>query len=232
MTIPIRVLIADDQRMIRAGLRALLEDCPDIEVVGEASDGEDAVTLTANRAPDIVLMDIRMPGVDGLEATRRIRAEHPSVSVIVLTTFDIDEYVFAAVRAGAAGFLLKDGDADELLQAVRVTAKGDALMSPAALRRLLDAFAATPTPSATTLAALAQLTSREREVLALIAQGLSNTEIATALFISEATAKTHIGNLLSKLQARDRAQLVVAAYEGGLVRAGERPSAPRPQSPH
>ncbi len=218
---PIRVVIADDQRMIRAGLRALLESDATVEVVGEAGDGATALTLCATKRPDIVLMDIRMPGMDGLEATRRIRAEYPSVSVIVLTTFDLDEYVFAAVRAGAAGFLLKDGDADDLLQAVHVTARGDALMSPGALRRLFDAFASTPSPSASSRALLERLTNRERDVLRLVAQGLSNSEISAALFVSEATTKTHIGNLLAKLHARDRAQLVITAYEAGAVTPGE-----------
>ncbi len=220
---PVRIGIVDDQRIIRAGLRALLETDPDIEVVGEAGTGEGALALAGSRQPDIVLMDIRMPGIDGLEATKRIRAEHPSVDVIVLTTFDLDEYVFAAVRAGAAGFFLKDGDVDELLRAVQVVARGDALMSPTALRRLLAEFAAAPTLSPSNSAVVAELTKREREVLALVGQGLSNTEISEALFISEATTKTHISSLLAKLNARHRAQLVIAAYESGLVRPGERP---------
>lgn len=214
----IRIVIADDQGVIRAALRALLVGVPDFEVVGEAADGLMAVELVVRRQPDVVLMDIRMPGIDGLEATRRITSAQPAVAVVVLTTFDLDEYVFEAVRAGACGFLLKDGDADDLEQAVRVAVRGDALMSPRSLRRLLDEFAATPVPAPDSVAALKALTAREREVLALVAQGFTNADIAAALVISEATAKTHIGNLLAKLHRRDRAQLVITAYEGGLAR--------------
>lgn len=216
----IQVVVADDQGMIRSGLRALLESAPDIRVVGEAAHGAEAVALAEAQRPDVVLMDIRMPGLDGIEATRRIRSGHPGVAVIVLTTYDLDEYVLAAVRAGAVGFLLKDGDADDLIQAVRVAARGDAVVDASALRRLLATFAATPDrtrgggpPDS--------LTPRELEVLALVGRGLSNTEISERLYVSETTTKTHIGNLLAKLGARNRAHLVIAAYESGLIQPGE-----------
>ena len=220
--IPIRVLVADDQTLVRAGFRVLVESAPDLEVVGEAGDGAEAVELARQALPDVVLMDIRMPRVDGLEATRRIvaldQAEH--VRVLVLTTFDLDEYVYAALRAGASGFLLKDTPPADLLAAIRVVAAGDALLAPGITRRLIAEFARRPEPGAVTPAELATLTDREREVLALVARGLSNAEIAELLVVSAATAKTHVSRVLAKLQARDRAQLVMLAYETGLVTPG------------
>jgi len=217
----IRVLLADDQALVRAGFRSLLDAQEDIEVVGEAADGEEAVRLAAELAPNIVLMDIRMPGMDGLAATRRIAADPglAEVRVVILTTFGLDEYVFEAIRSGASGFLVKDTEPDELLQAVRVVAGGDALLSPSITRRLIEEFAAhakEPQPTE----GLEQLTAREREVMALVAAGLSNDEIAQRLFVSPATAKTHVSRAMVKLGARDRAQLVVIAYESGLVRPG------------
>jgi DNA-binding NarL/FixJ family response regulator len=218
----IKVLVADDQTLVRAGFRVLVESAPDLEVVGEAGDGAEAVELARQRLPDVVLMDIRMPRMDGLEATRRIvaldRAE--AVRVLVLTTFDLDEYVYQALRAGASGFLLKDTPPADLLAAIRVVAAGDALLAPSVTRRLIAEFARRPQPSAVTPAALAALTDREREVLALVARGLSNAEIAELLVVSGATAKTHVSRVLAKLGARDRAQLVMLAYETGLVTPG------------
>jgi DNA-binding NarL/FixJ family response regulator len=218
----IRVLVADDQTLVRAGFRVLVDSAPDLEVVGEAGDGAEAVELARQRLPDVVLMDIRMPRMDGLEATRRIlaldRAE--GVRVLVLTTFDLDEYVYQALRAGASGFLLKDTPPADLLAAIRVVAAGDALLAPRVTRRLIEEFARRPEPSAVTPAALAALTGREREVLALVARGLSNAEIAERLVVSGATAKTHVSRVLAKLGARDRAQLVMLAYETGLVSPG------------
>jgi len=218
----IRVLVADDQTLVRAGFRVLVESAPDLEVVGEAGDGAEAVELARQQLPDVVLMDIRMPRVDGLEATRRIvaldRAE--AVRVLVLTTFDLDEYVYEALRAGASGFLLKDTPPADLLAAIRVVAAGDALLAPSVTRRLIAEFARRPEPSSVTPAALATLTDREREVLALVARGLSNAEIAELLVVSGATAKTHVSRVLAKLGARDRAQLVMLAYETGLVTPG------------
>jgi len=217
----IRVLLADDQALVRAGFRSLLDAQEDIEVVGEAAGGEEAVRLAAELAPNIVLMDIRMPGMDGLAATRRIAADPglAEVRVVILTTFGLDEYVFEAIRSGASGFLVKDTEPDELLQAVRVVAGGEALLSPSITRRLIEEFAAhakEPQPSE----GLEELTAREREVMALVAAGLSNDEIAQRLFVSPATAKTHVSRAMVKLGARDRAQLVVMAYESGLVRPG------------
>ena len=218
----IRVLVADDQTLVRAGFRVLVESAPDLEVVGEAGDGVEAVELARRELPDVVLMDIRMPRLDGLEATRRIvaldRAE--GVRVLVLTTFDLDEYVYQALRAGASGFLLKDTPPADLLAAIRVVAAGDALLAPSVTRRLIAEFARRPEPSAVTPAALAALTDREREVMALVARGLSNAEIAELLVVSGATAKTHVSRVLAKLGARDRAQLVMLAYETGLVTPG------------
>ena len=218
----IKVLVADDQTLVRAGFRVLVESAPDLEVVGEAGDGVEAVELARQELPDVVLMDIRMPRMDGLEATRRIvaldRAE--AVRVLVLTTFDLDEYVYQALRAGASGFLLKDTPPADLLAAIRVVAAGDALLAPSVTRRLIAEFARRPEPSAVTPAALASLTEREREVLALVARGLSNAEIAELLVVSGATAKTHVSRVLAKLGARDRAQLVMLAYETGLVTPG------------
>ncbi|GAA4440728.1 response regulator [Phytohabitans houttuyneae] len=219
----IRVLLADDQGLVRAGFRALLDAEPDIEVVAEAADGVDAVRLTERTKPDVVLMDIRMPGVDGLEATRRIAAD-PALAatrIVILTTFELDEYLFEALRVGASGFLVKDTEPVELLRGVRAVAAGDALLSPGVTRRLIAEFAgrggaqpSAPEPS------LAQLTDREREVMALVGAGLSNEEIAARLVVSPATAKTHVSRAMVKLGARDRAQLVVYAYEAGLVRPG------------
>jgi DNA-binding NarL/FixJ family response regulator len=212
-----RVLIADDQALVRAGFRVLIESDPDLEVVGEAADGIQAVALARSEAADVVLMDIRMPEMDGLAATRELVTGPEGPRVIILTTFDIDEYVFEALRAGASGFLLKDTDPAELLQAVRVVAAGDALLAPSVTRRLIEEFATRPDPHRTPPEALAALTEREREVLALVARGLSNHEIAGELVISPATAKTHVSRVMMKLGARDRAQLVVIAYETGLV---------------
>ncbi|HEX6132136.1 MAG TPA: response regulator transcription factor [Actinomycetota bacterium] len=218
----IHVLLADDQALVRAGFRALVDAQDDLEVVGEAADGEEAVRLAAELRPDVVLMDIRMPGVDGLEATRRIAADEDlaGTRVVILTTFDLDEYVFEAIRVGASGFLLKDTEPPELLQAVRVVAAGEALLSPAVTRRLIEEFAARSRQPLAGDAALDALTDREREVMALAAEGLSNEEIAARLFVSPATAKTHVSRAMVKLGARDRAQLVVMAYEAGLIRPG------------
>jgi DNA-binding NarL/FixJ family response regulator len=219
----IRVLLADDQGLVRAGFRALLDAEPDIEVVAEAADGVEAVRLAGQTRPDVVLMDIRMPGVDGLEATRRIAAD-PALAatrIVILTTFELDEYLFEALRVGASGFLVKDTEPVELLRGVRAVAAGDALLSPGVTRRLIAEFAgrggaqpAVPEQS------LRQLTDREREVMALVGAGLSNEEIAARLVVSPATAKTHVSRAMVKLGARDRAQLVVYASEAGLVRPG------------
>jgi DNA-binding NarL/FixJ family response regulator len=219
----IRVVLADDQVLVRAGFRALLDAQDDIEVVGEAGDGEQAVRLATELTPDVVLMDIRMPGTDGLAATRRISADGQlaGVRVVILTTFELDEYVFEAIRSGASGFLVKDTEPDELVQAVRVVAGGDALLSPSVTRRLIGEFAARAKAPHDT-GGLDELTDREQEVLALVADGLSNTEIAKRLYLSPATAKTHVSRAMIKLRARDRAQLVVIAYESGLVRPGWR----------
>ena len=219
----IRVLLADDQTLVRAGFRALLDAQGDIEVAGEVSDGEQAVRLARQVVPDVVLMDIRMPGTDGLAATRQIAADQrlAGVRVVILTTFELDEYVFEAIRSGAAGFLVKDADPDELVQAVRVVAGGAALLSPGVTRRLISEFASRAKPPQPA-GLLSELTDREREVLALVAEGLSNAEIAARLFVSPATAKTHVSRAMVKLGVRDRAQLVVIAYESGLVRPGWR----------
>lgn len=217
----IRILLADDQALVRAGFAALIDAEADMEVVAEASDGAEAFRLIERDRPDVALMDIRMPGVDGIEATRRVAAEPHlvGVHVVIVTTFDLDEYVFEGLRAGAAGFLVKDTEAAELLRAIRVVAGGDALLSPGVTRRLVGEFAAKSKDFSTT-PALERLTPREREVVVLVASGLSNEEIARRLFVSPSTAKTHTARAMAKLDARDRAQLVIFAYEAGLVRAG------------
>lgn len=220
----IRVVVADDQALVRSGFTMLLSGESDIEVVGEASNGAEAVALAASAHPDVMLMDVRMPVMDGLEATRRISgdASLAQTRIIILTTFDLDEYVHEALRAGASGFLLKDTLPVDLLNAVRVVAAGDALIAPRITRRLIEEFARLPEPAtaAETAAALRQLTDREREVLALVAKGQSNAEIAAGLYVSNATAKTHVSRLLMKLDARDRAQLVMIAYETGVATRG------------
>jgi DNA-binding NarL/FixJ family response regulator len=217
----IRVLLADDQALVRAGFRALLDAQDDIEVVGEAGDGDEAVQLARREKPDIVLMDIRMPGTDGLAATRAITRDDrlAGVRIVILTTFELDEYVFEAVRSGASGFLVKDTKPPELLQAVRAVAAGDALLSPSVTRRLIREFAAR-TRDAPPSPQLDALTDREREVMALVAEGLTNDEIAERLYVSRLTAKTHVSRAMVKLGARDRIQLVIFAYESGVVRPG------------
>ena len=219
----IRLLLVDDQALIRTGFRMILEETGDIDIVGEAEDGDEAVRLTARLHPDVVLMDVRMPELDGIEATRQIVARDPAARVLILTTFDLDEYAFSALRAGASGFVLKDVPVDELARAVRAVARGDAVVSPRITRRLLDAYATRlPDTSGSTAgpvqAALEQLTPREREVLLAVATGLSNTQIAEKLLVSEATVKTHVGNILAKLDLRNRVHAVIFAYEVGLVR--------------
>ena len=215
----IRVVVADDQAVIRAALTALLEEDPDVSVVGGAVDGLDAVRMARSLCPDVVLMDIRMPGIDGLEATRRIRSRVPEVAVVMLTTYDLDEHVFDAVRAGAAGFFLKDGDAEDLLRGIRAAASGDALMSPTALARLMREFATSSRRDPAAELAVATLTDREREVLRLAALGLNNDEIARVLVLSVATVKSHVSRTLAKLGVRDRTQAVVIAFRSGLATA-------------
>ncbi|QKS87611.1 response regulator [Curtobacterium flaccumfaciens] len=214
-----RVMVVDDQQMFRVGLRAILQAQDDVEVVGEAANGAEAVVMAVRLRPDVILMDVRMPELDGIEATRRITAapaESP-VRVVMLTTFDIDDYVFDALRAGASGFLLKDASAEELVQAVRTVAAGDALLAPRVTRHLVEAFVAGPQPTAPRTEVLDVLTDRERDVFLLMARGRSNGEIAAELFIAEQTVKTHVGRVLAKLQLRDRVHAVVLAYESGLV---------------
>ena len=218
----IRVVLADDQALVRTGFRMILAETDDIEVVGEAGDGDEAVRVAAAAGPDVVLMDVRMPGTDGIAATRRIRAAEPAPRVLILTTFDLDEYVYAGLRAGASGFVLKDALAPELISAVRVVASGEAVVAPTVTRRLIERFVGDgPEAGRLSLAALDVLTGREREVLMLIARGLANAEIAHALFLSEGTVKTHVSRILAKLGLRDRLQAVILAYETGLVRAGQ-----------
>jgi DNA-binding NarL/FixJ family response regulator len=213
------VLIADDQALVRVGLRKILEIEPDTTVVGEAVDGADAVRETARLSPDVVVMDIRMPVLDGIEATRRIVAAQPATKVLMLTTFGLDDYVFEALRAGASGFMLKDAPPEEIASAVRIVAGGDALLAPAVTRGVVAEFARRR-PAPTPPAAIAELTTREREVLELLARGMSNAEICERLVITEATAKTHVARILQKLHLRDRIQAVIYAYEAGLVTPG------------
>ncbi|HEX6444968.1 MAG TPA: response regulator transcription factor [Streptosporangiales bacterium] len=215
----IRVLLADDQHLVRAGFRGLLEHSDDIEVVGEAADGATAVRMVRATSPDVVLMDVRMPGMDGIDATRRIVAEHPDVRVVVLTTFELDEYVAGALHAGASGFLGKDVEPDDLRDAIRVVAAGEALLSPRVTRQLIRQFVARgPATPPEDAARLDVLTEREREVMVLAAEGLSNVDIGRRLFVSPATVRTHLGRTMAKLDLHDRAQLVVLAYRSGLVR--------------
>jgi DNA-binding NarL/FixJ family response regulator len=217
----LRVVVADDQAMVRAGFRSLLNEEPDLEVVGEAADGEQAVAAVRRFRPDVALMDIRMPTVDGLEATRRIVAGGLATRILILTTFDLDEYVYEGLRAGASGFLLKDASPEQLIAAIHLVAEGEAVLAPTVTRRVVEAFARIPAADDALRSALESLTAREREVLRLLARGRSNAEIARELFVSEATAKTHVRHVLSKLDLRDRVQAVVFAYESGLVRAGD-----------
>ena len=213
-----RVVIVDDQEMVRTGLGMVLEAEADLDVVGEAGDGDQAVRVVIRERPDVVLMDVRMPGTDGIEATRRITEAHPEVAVIMLTTFDLDEYVYGALRAGASGFLLKDAPADDLVEAIRVVVNGEALLAPSITKRLIAEFASRREPTAPQ--GLDSLTDREVEVLRLVARGMTNAEIAAELFLGETTVKTHVSRLLTKLGLRDRVQLVVAAYESGLIQPG------------
>ena len=222
----IRVLVVDDQALIRSGLRLILESEPGLAVIGEGGDGREAVEMAQRLRPDVILMDVRMPVMDGIEAARRIIGAglNPEPRIIILTTFDLDEYIYAAIRAGASGFLLKDAPPDDLLRAIRIVATGDALLAPSVTRRLIEEFASRPAPD-TQPSGMDQLTEREIEVLKSLAAGLSNAEIADALFVSEATVKTHISHILTKLDLRDRVQAVVVAYESGLVRPGDNPEA-------
>lgn len=220
----IRILVVDDQALVRSGLRLILETETDITVIGEAGDGKEGVESARRMRPDVVLMDIRMPVMDGIEATRRLieAGLDPEPRVLILTTFDLDEYVYAAIRAGASGFLLKDAPPDDLIHAIRVVARGEALLAPTVTRRLIEEFASRPEPDAQP-GGMGELTERELEVLRSLAAGLSNAEIADVLFVSEATVKTHISHILAKLDLRDRVQAVVVAYESGLVRPGDNP---------
>ena len=218
---PIRVLVVDDQELVRLGFCVILDAADGIAVVGEAANGEAAVSQVAAHGPDVVLMDIRMPGMDGLEATRLITRGPAGPKVVMLTTFDLDDYVYEALRAGASGFLLKDSPRHDLIAAVRAAAAGDALLAPSVTRRLIEAFARRPPETSPSPSQLTSLTARERDVLLLLARGRSNAEIAAALFVSEATVKTHVGNLLAKLGLRDRVQAVILAYETGIVVPGE-----------
>jgi DNA-binding NarL/FixJ family response regulator len=215
----ITLLLADDQAMVRSGLKMILESESDLQVIAEAENGIEAVRAAKRDNPDVVLMDVRMPEMDGLEATRRIASEAPDTKVIMLTTFDLDDYVYEALRGGAAGFLLKDAPADDLIDAVRIVADGGALLAPSITKRLISEFANRSQPAAQPQG-LKDLTERETEVLGLVARGLSNTEIAEELFVSETTVKTHVSHMLTKLHLRDRVQAVVLAYESGLVRPG------------
>jgi DNA-binding NarL/FixJ family response regulator len=216
----IRVAIADDQALVRGGFRSILDGQPDIEVVGEAGDGAEAVEAAERLAPDVILMDVRMPGTDGLEATRRIAARGLATRVLVLTTFDVDEYVYEAMKAGASGFLLKTAPPRQLAEAVRTVAAGDEILAPSVTRRLVEQFVRRPPPGTGVPARLADLTERELEVLRLVARAQSNAEIAAELFVTEATVKSHVNRLLGKLGLRDRTQAIVLAYETGLVEPG------------
>ncbi len=216
----IRVVVADDMALVRGGMKMILEADPEIRVVGEASDGAAAVEEIIRTSPDVAVMDIRMPGVDGIEATRRLQQRMPGVRVLVVTTFHLDEYVLAALRAGAAGFLLKDTAPDSLVGAVRTVAAGDALLSPAVTRQLIEHYVRRPTPDEELTGRLAELTPRELDVARLVARGMTNAEIAAQLFLGEGTVKTHVTSILSKLGLRNRTQIVVAAYESGLVELG------------
>ena len=220
----IRVIVADDQAVVRAGLLMILEAQEDIEVVGEAGDGREAVEMARSLHPDVVLMDIRMPAVDGIEATRRLVAAGVRTRVLILTTYGLDEYVYDALRAGASGFFLKTDSPDRLVEAVRTVAAGEALLGPETTRLLIDRFIAGPAPNAPPPLEVATLTDRELEVLKLVSEGLSNAEIAARIYVSEGTVKTHVARILSKLGLRDRVQAVVFAFETGLVRAGDRRS--------
>ncbi len=220
----IRIILVDDQELVRAGFRMVLDAQPDMRVVGEAADGAAAIDLALRVHSDVMIMDARMPRMDGVDATRQLRQARDLPRVLMLTTFDLDEYAFAALKAGASGFLLKDVPPEELLFAIRAVHSGDSVVAPSTTRRLIDQFAALlPSGEAAVPSELADLTDREREVLTLVAQGLSNAEVARHLFVSEATVKTHVGRVLAKLGLRDRVQAVVYAYEHGLVRAGQRP---------
>ena len=219
----IRVLVVDDQALVRGGFRMILDAQTDIEVVGEAADGIEALEQAAALEPDVVLMDIRMPELDGLEATRRLVARRPGASVLMLTTFDADEYVYEALRAGASGFMLKDVEPEHLADAVRIIARGEALLAPTITRRLIEQFVRRPLASVQRPAELEELTERELDVLRLVARGFSNAEIASSLFLSAATVKTHLTHIFSKLRLRDRVQVVVLAYESGLVHPGDAP---------
>ena len=215
-----RVVLVDDQELVRRGFRLILELEPDMTVVGEAGDGREALRVTREVTPDVVVMDVRMPDIDGIEATQRLQAAGSDARVLILTTFDLNEYVYQAMRAGASGFLLKDVPSDQLVDAIRTVARGDALLAPVLTRRLIEHFVRVPPPGAARPGGLDQLTEREIEVLTLLARGMSNAEIAAALFLGEATVKTHVGRVLAKLGLRDRVQAVVYAYENGVVHPG------------
>lgn len=219
----IRVGIADDHALVRGGMRLVLEVADDIKIVGEAENGREAVDLAARERPDVIVMDIRMPEVDGIEATRRVLSRSPGTRVLVVTTFDLDEYVFEALRAGAGGFLLKDSAPDSLADAIRTVARGDSLLAPSVTRQLVESFVRRTSPDAGLSGRLSELTEREVEVMCLVARGMTNAEIAAELYLGEGTVKSHVTALLSKLGLRNRAQIVVAAYESGLVEVGDSP---------